>query len=86
MKSILHYNELWGYINGTAIKIEDNTTQWTLKDEKALDLIILSLHKIQYNHIKRAETSLGAWEALKGTSTNQKGPCDSASCSSNYTE
>lgn len=73
MKSILRYNELWGYVNGTITKTEGNVAQWTLKDEKALDLIILNLHKTQYNHIKRAETSLEAWEALRNV-YESKGP------------
>ncbi|KAK2578384.1 hypothetical protein KPH14_011871 [Odynerus spinipes] len=73
MKSVLRYNELWGYVNGTIVKTENNAVGivWALKDEKALDLIILSLHKSQFNHIKRADTSLKAWEALKSVYESQ---------------
>ncbi|XP_015437625.1 PREDICTED: uncharacterized protein LOC107192803, partial [Dufourea novaeangliae] len=73
IKSILRLNELWGYVNGTIIKTGENDAGWIVKDEKALDLIILSLHKSQFNHVKRVEASLEAWEALKKVHES-KGP------------
>lgn len=54
IKSLLIYNELWSYTNGSKIKTEANAIEWTGKDEKALVLILLS---IEENHVKRAETS-----------------------------
>ncbi|XP_076657826.1 uncharacterized protein LOC143361962 [Halictus rubicundus] len=49
IKSILRYNELWGYVNGSIVKNEQNEVAWTQKDEKALDTIILSMNKTQYS-------------------------------------
>ncbi|XP_076228239.1 uncharacterized protein LOC143175077 isoform X2 [Nomia melanderi] len=73
MKSILRFNELWGYVNGTIIITEANAAEWAINDEKAFDLIILSLHKTQFNHVKRAAPSLEAWDALKNVHES-KGP------------
>ncbi|CAK9833204.1 Retrovirus-related Pol polyprotein from transposon TNT 1-94 [Anthophora retusa] len=66
MKSVLRFNDLWGYVNGTVPKPEENCAAWITKNEKALDVITLSIQPDQYNHIKRAKTSKEAWEMLKG--------------------
>lgn len=66
MKSVLRYNDLWGYVTGTVPKPEENDGDWTMRDEKALDVITLSIQSDQYNYIKRANTSMEAWEMLKG--------------------
>lgn len=49
MKSILVYNELWGYVSGTIVKPEEAeaTAAWVTKDEKALALIVLGVSKKQ---------------------------------------
>ncbi|CAK9832682.1 Retrovirus-related Pol polyprotein from transposon TNT 1-94 [Anthophora retusa] len=65
IKSILRYNELWGYVEGTIKETEQNQNTWKLRDEKALDIIILSLNKSQYNHVKNAQASKEAWEMLQ---------------------
>lgn len=65
MKSILRYNGLWGYVDGSVAKPEENYQAWTTNDEKALDSIILSVQPDQYNYVKRAETSADAWQVLK---------------------
>ncbi|KAK2579421.1 hypothetical protein KPH14_002633 [Odynerus spinipes] len=66
MKSVLRFNDLWGYVNGNVVKPEENNAEWIKKDEKALDLITLSLQTNQYNYIKKANTSKEAWDTLKG--------------------
>lgn len=73
MKSILICNDLWGYVSGTIIKTEENAVGWTLKDQKALALIILSVSRGQLNHVKKSETSLAAWEDLRRV-YESKGP------------
>lgn len=65
VRSLLIYNELWAYTNGTELKTEQNAVDWTKKDEKALALILLSVEESQLNHVKRAQTSLEAWENLQ---------------------
>lgn len=65
MRSVLVCNDLWGYVNGTMIKTDENTAVWTEKDQKALALIVLSVSRGQLNHVKRAETSRAAWKDLK---------------------
>lgn len=67
IKSILICNELWKYTSGAEIRTTENSDVWTLKDEKALALILLSTSKNQLNHIKKATTSHEAWEKLKST-------------------
>lgn len=73
IKSILICNELWKYTSGAEIRTTENSDVWTLKDEKALALILLSTSKNQLNHIKKATTSHEAWEKLKST-YESKGP------------
>jgi len=62
MKSVLVYNELWGYVNGTKVKRDENDFEWVARDEKAFALITLSVSKSQINHIKKANTSKVAWD------------------------
>lgn len=64
MKSVLICNELWSYVYGTTVKTEQNRAEWTLKDEKALALIMLCVKSNQLSHIKRAKTSKEAWDTL----------------------
>ena len=47
MKSVLRYNELWGYVDGSIPRPEENNNEWVTKDEKALDSIILSVQPDQ---------------------------------------
>ncbi|XP_076285567.1 uncharacterized protein LOC143211620 [Lasioglossum baleicum] len=65
VKSLLVYNELWTYTNGTEPKTAENQREWDKKDDKALALILLSVQENQLNHVKRANTSYEAWETLK---------------------
>lgn len=65
MKSVLICNELWPYACGIEAKTEENHTEWTKRDQKALAMIMLSMSRNQLNHIKRAETSHEAWTELE---------------------
>jgi len=75
MKSVLIYNDLWGYTSGEVARPETEIqmTSWTNKDEKALALITLSISKTELGHIRRATTSkqvsdeLGKIHSSKGT-------------------
>lgn len=76
MKSVLVFNDLWAYVDGTVVKPEDNVAEvadWTKKDAKALALINLSITHSQLNHVKKATTSMEAWDALK-TIFESRGP------------
>lgn len=73
MKSILVYNDLWQYVNGTEVKPAENAQNWMKKDAKALALINLSITHSQLSHVKKAETSKRAWDILKGV-FESKGP------------
>ncbi|XP_070524589.1 uncharacterized protein [Cardiocondyla obscurior] len=64
MKSVLICNELWPYASGAVVKTEQNQTEWTTKDQKALALITLSVKSSQLSHIKRAESAKEAWNLL----------------------
>ncbi|XP_071648509.1 uncharacterized protein [Temnothorax longispinosus] len=64
MKSVLIYNELWGYVSGTKIRREPADLEWSAKDEKALALIVLSVTKSQLSNIKKARTAKEAWDQL----------------------
>lgn len=44
-KSLLIFNSLWTYVNGTDVKTEENQNEWMLKNEKALALITSSVLK-----------------------------------------
>lgn len=68
MKSVLVYNDLWQYVDGTEIKPLENAQDWVRKDSKALALINLSISHGQLSHVKKAETSKGAWDILMGVS------------------
>lgn len=65
MRSVLIINDLWSYTNGAKIEAKENEKDWTNKDEKALVLIVLSVHQNQLNHVKNTNTSKEAWENLK---------------------
>lgn len=71
MKSVLVFNDLWKYAEGTETKpLADTETkplaqEWIRKDSKALALINLSITHSQLNHVKKAVTSKEAWDGLK---------------------
>lgn len=65
MKSVLVFNEMWQYVDGTEVKPLANAQEWIKKDSKALALINLSITHGQLNHVKKAVTSKGAWDGLK---------------------
>ncbi|KZC13720.1 hypothetical protein WN55_06210, partial [Dufourea novaeangliae] len=65
MKSILVYNDLGPYVCGKVVNSERNKIEWETKDEKALALILLSINKTQLNRMKKAKTSLEAWNSLQ---------------------
>jgi len=67
MKSVLVYNDLWGYVSGTIVKPEDAdaAAAWIVKDEKALALIVLGVSKTEIGHIRNQTTSKGAWNELE---------------------
>lgn len=60
MRSVLVCNDMWDYVNGTIPRTAENTAVWTVKDQKALALIVLSMSRGQLNHVKKAETSEAA--------------------------
>lgn len=64
MRSVLICNELWSYVSGAIVKTEQNRAEWTLRDDKALALITLSVKTNQLSHIKRAQSSKEAWDTL----------------------
>jgi len=43
MKSVLVYNDLWQYVDGTEVKPPENAHDWIKKDSKTLALIKLSI-------------------------------------------
>ncbi|KAL0117638.1 hypothetical protein PUN28_008790 [Cardiocondyla obscurior] len=65
MKSVLVFNDLWKYTEGTEIKLTADAQDWIRKDSKALALINLSITHSQLNHVKKATTSKEAWDGLK---------------------
>lgn len=73
MRSILVCNDLWNYMCGAIVKTDENAAAWTVKDQKALALIVPSVSRGQLNYVKRAETSQAAWEELKRVHES-KGP------------
>lgn len=66
MKSVLVFNDLWKYAEGTEIKPAADAQEWIRKDSKALALINLSITHSQLNHVKKATTSKEAWDGLNG--------------------
>lgn len=60
MKSILIYNDLWPFVDGTEIKPIENAKEWTKKDSKVLALINLSILQSQLGYIKKAKTAKAA--------------------------
>lgn len=79
MKSVLIFNDLWGYVDGAIGRPTDENgqTQWKIKDEKALALIILSVSKNELGHIRRMTTSKAAWDELLRVHSSQ-GPVKKA--------
>lgn len=73
MKSVLVFNDLWKYAEGTEIKPAADAQEWIRKDSKALALINLSITHSQLNHVKKATTSKEAWDGLK-TVFESRGP------------
>jgi len=65
MKSILVFNDLWQYVDGSEVKPAENAQEWLRKDSKALALINLSITHGQLNHVKKAVSSKEAWDGLK---------------------
>jgi len=74
MKSVLVYNDLWGYVSGTIVKPEDAdaAAAWMIKDEKALALIVLGVSKTEIGHIRNQTTSKGAWSELEKIHKSQR--------------
>jgi len=62
MKSVLVYNDLWGYVAGTIVKPENAevVVTWTTKDEKALALIVVGVSKTEIGNIRNQTMSKGA--------------------------
>ncbi|XP_071579377.1 uncharacterized protein [Temnothorax nylanderi] len=81
MRSVLIYNDLWGYTSGEIVRpeAEASASNWTTKDEKALVLIILSVSKAELGHLKKAVTSKQAWDELARIHSS-KGPKGSSVC------
>lgn len=62
MKSVLVFNDLWAYVDGTEVKPNEHFEEWTKKDGKALALINLSITQCQLNYIEKGnilEASVG---------------------------
>jgi len=57
MESVLVYNDLWQYVDGTKVKPLENAHDWIRKDSKALALINLSISHSQLTYVKKAETA-----------------------------
>lgn len=68
MRSVLVCNDMWEYVNGTIPKSEENAAVWTVKDQKALALIVLSMSRGQWNYVKRVDTSKAAWKRAQACS------------------
>lgn len=69
MRSVLIHCDLWAYVSGTIEKPPadrvDTVAAWTVKDEKALATLTLSVKTAQLIHIKNCRTSAVAWTTLK---------------------
>jgi len=65
MRSVLLLDDLWQYVNGTAIKPTTNAEAWMKNKSKALTVMNLSITPEQLHHIKRTTTSKQAWDILK---------------------
>jgi len=64
MRSVLVFNDLWHYVDGSEVKPNVNAQDWLKKDAKALALINLSISQNQLNYVRKAETSKQAWDGL----------------------
>jgi len=51
MKSVLVFNDLWHYVDGSKAKPNVNAQDWLKKDAKALALINLSISQNQLNYV-----------------------------------
>lgn len=73
MKSILVFNDLWGYVDGTIARPTSGNEEaaWKTKDEKALALITLSISTNELGHIRRTTTSKSAWDELERVHSSQ---------------
>lgn len=69
MKMLLIQRELWDYVNGTAVLLNDATAEQKVKhkskDEKAFSTIALSIDPDQQVHIVHCETARQAWLVLE---------------------
>jgi len=79
MKSILIFNDLWGYVDGSMARPISGSeeAQWRMRDEKALALIVLSTSKNELGHIRRMTTAKAAWNELARVHSSQ-GPVKKA--------
>lgn len=69
MRSVLIFQNLWGYVDGTKVKPEATSAEyadWSSSDGRALALILMSVKPTQLSYIKKSETSAMAWQKLKG--------------------
>jgi len=65
MRSALILDDLWQYVDGTAVKPTTNAEKWMKNDWKASKMMNLNITSGQLHHIKRAITSKQAWDILK---------------------
>jgi len=65
MRSALILNDLWRYVNGTAVKPATNAEAWMKNDSKASAMMNLSITPGQLHHTERATTSKQAWDIHK---------------------
>jgi len=74
MKSVLVFNDLWGYVHGSIPRPtgESEDAQWKARDEKALALIILSVSKNKLGHLRRVTTSKEAWDEINRVHSSQE--------------
>jgi len=79
MKSILIFNDLWGYVDGGMARPISGSeeAQWKMRDEKALALIVLSISKNELGHVRRMTTAKAAWDELARVHSSQ-GPVKKA--------
>jgi len=65
MRSALILNELWQYVDGTAVKLTSNAEAWMKNDSKASAMMNFSITPGQLHHIKGLTTPKQAWDILK---------------------
>jgi hypothetical protein len=78
MEAVLVKNEMWGYVNGSIEKPnnEENTI-WEENDKKARADLILAINPNELRQIKNCVTSNGIWKKLKEL-YESKGPARKA--------